>query len=121
MEVQTRLGPVGLDQVFERAMMVELPRQGLTVRRQSPAPLLSRDVVVGELVLDLVVNDLVVVELKAVDAMADVHFAQLASYVRHGDFPLGLLINFRVLHLQDGIHRRINGRSSTFHRSARSA
>lgn len=114
MEVHSRLGPGGLEKMYERALIVELRHCGLTVKQQVAANVTYREQPIGELVIDLVVNDLIVLELKAVEAVADVHLAQLVSYLRHGDYPLGLLINFNVLHLREGVSRRINSRSSRF-------
>jgi GxxExxY protein len=65
----------------------------------------------GELHLDLVVGDRIVVELKAVEAVHDLHLAQLVSYLRAGQFPLGLLINFNVPVLRDGIYRRVHSQA----------
>lgn len=114
MAVHSYLGPIGLESVFERALVVQLKQFGLGVQQQVPVQLRYLDEPIGAMVIDLLVENVVVLELKCVERVLDVHFAQLASYLRHGDFPLGLLINFRVTHLRDGLHRRINGRSTRF-------
>ena len=121
MAVHSHLGPIGLESVFERALLVQLRALGLSVRQQVPVSLKYLGEPIGELFIDVLVEDLVVVELKCVEKVLDVHFAQLASYFRRGDYPLGLSINFRVMHLRDGIHRRINGRSTRFLSPAPSA
>jgi GxxExxY protein len=63
---------------------------------------------IGTLRIDVLVDDILVLELKAVEAVHDLHLAQLVSYLRAGRFALGLLINFNVLRLKDGIYRRLN-------------
>lgn len=114
MEVHSRLGPGQLEKIYERAMVIELKHRGLNPAQQVPVRVSYRGESLGELVLDLVVSDLVVVELKAVVAVADVHLAQLTSYLRLADYPLGLLINFNCALLKDSISRRINSRSTRF-------
>lgn len=94
-EVHKQLGPGLLESVYETCLMEELISQGLKVERQIPVPIIYKGKDLGtNLVLDLVVNDLVVVELKAVEVMIPVFKAQLLSYLKLTGKPKGLLINF---------------------------
>ncbi|MFN7019984.1 MAG: GxxExxY protein [Phycisphaerales bacterium] len=111
MEVHPRLGPVGLEGVFQRVPVIELLHAGLDVREQARVLLTHRDRPIGGVIIDALVNDHVVAQPRAVDEVADAPFAQPACYLRHGDYPPGLPINFRVAHLRNGIRRRVNGRS----------
>ena len=106
-EVHRRLGPGFVETVYERAMLVELEHAGLTVRCQVMVPIVYRDMAIAEARLDLLVEDELVVELKAVDALSQIHRAQLFSYLKAGAFQLGLLINFNVPVLRDGVRRVI--------------
>ncbi len=107
-EVHSILGPGLLESLYEAAMEYELKRAGLVIARQRPLRMKYKGIEIGDLKLDLVVNDLVVVELKAIEKVHPVHLAQLLSYLRSADTPLGLIINFNHTRLVDGLHRRIN-------------
>lgn len=101
-EVHKQLGPGLLESVYETCLMEELISQGLKVERQIPVPIIYKGKDLGtNLVLDLVVNDLVVVELKAVEVMIPVFKAQLLSYLKLTGKPKGLLINFHCENIKD--------------------
>jgi GxxExxY protein len=106
-EVHRRLGPGFLEGVYEEAMALELRCQGVPFQRQVTLPVTYRDQLVGESRLDLLVDEELVVELKAVEAFRQVHRAQVLSYLRAGSFQLGLIINFNVGVLIDGVRRVI--------------
>lgn len=106
------LGPGLLERLYEDAMTYELTRAGLSFSRQHTVRVPYKDVVLSEQRIDLVVAGGVIVELKCIDRVADVHLAQLVSYLRSARLPVGLLINFNVGRLTDGIHRRINSAAS---------
>lgn len=108
MEVHTQFGPGLLERLYEEALAFELQQSGFDVRRQHPVRVIYKTIELGEQRLDLVVNELAVIEIKAVHEVADVHLAQLVSYLKASRLPLGLLINFHELRLKDGIFRRIN-------------
>lgn len=92
------------------ALAHELTRQGLKVRNQVPIPIRYEDLTIDHgYRVDLLVNDLVVVELKSIEAVLPVHRGQLLSYLRLGGFRLGYLLNFNVAHMRDGIIRMVNG------------
>jgi GxxExxY protein len=112
MEVHTRLGPGLAERLYEDALLYELSRAGLAVRRQVVVRVPYKDIVLSELRLDLVVGGGVVVELKCVEHVSDLHLAQLLGYLRAGGMPVGLLINFHTLRLRDGIFRRVWSRGA---------
>lgn len=107
-EVHRHLGPGFLEAVYEEAMLVELASRGLSVRRQVPIQLAYKGQTLPGAQLDLLVEDVLVVELKAVEALSSLHVAQVLSYLKAGAFQLGLLINFNVPLLRDGIRRVIS-------------
>ena len=110
MRVHTAVGPGLLESAYEACLLHELQENGLRVRSQVPFPLVYRGLKldVGYRI-DLIVEDCVIVEIKCVEAIAPVHKAQLLSYLRLTDRPLGLIINFHVEHLKEGIRRVVNG------------
>jgi len=108
--VHRELGPGLLESVYETCLAMELRRLGLSVQLQVPVPITFRGQVVSPdgLRLDLLVADTIIIELKSVEAVQPVHKKQLLTYLRLANKPLGLLINFNVLLLKDGIERIIN-------------
>jgi len=109
MKVHTTLGPGLLENAYEACLLHELKKCGVNTRSQMTLPV-QYD---GEVIdigyrLDLLVEDQVIVELKAVERTLPIHEAQLLSYLKLSDKRLGLLINFNVLHLKDGIRRMVN-------------
>jgi GxxExxY protein len=113
-EVHSILGPGLLESLYENALEYELKKCGLIVAKQRPLRMKYKEIEIGDMKLDLIVEDLVVVELKAIEKVHPVHLAQLLSYLRSADLPLGLLINFNHTRLVDGLHRRINPDSTRF-------
>ncbi|HOW71141.1 MAG TPA: GxxExxY protein [Phycisphaerae bacterium] len=107
-EVHRELGPGYLESVFENALCVELEIRGIPFQRQFAFAVNYKGHPVGEGRLDLLVNDLLVVELKAVDDLLPVHTAQVISYLKATKKHLGLLVNFNVPVLKEGVHRIIN-------------
>jgi GxxExxY protein len=99
-----------LESAYEACLAYELRAEGFNILTQVPLPLVYREVTldVGYR-LDLLVEDLVVVEIKSVDALTAIHQAQLLSYLKLSKRRLGLLINFNVVRLKDGIKRLVNG------------
>jgi GxxExxY protein len=104
-EVHRALGPGYLESVYEQALCVELTSQGIPFVRQRPFSVEYRGQAVGEGRLDLLVDEELVVEVKAVVELAPVHTAQVISYLKATHLRLGLLINFSVPVLRDGIRR----------------
>lgn len=108
-EVHRTLGPGLLESAYQECLCYELRQQGLKVRREVPMPIVYKEVKLDHgYRMDLLVEEQVVVELKTVEAFTDVHLAQVLTYLRLGDYKLGLLINFNVSLLKDGIKRVIN-------------
>jgi GxxExxY protein len=107
--VHSNLGPGLLESVYEFAMAHELSKMGYEVRTQFGLPVVY-DGIKLELGfrIDLLVNDLVVVEIKSVDALADVHHKQVLTYLKLSGKKLGLLINFNVSSIKDSIVRIVN-------------
>lgn len=111
-EVHSALGPGLLERLYEHAMIHELRLRGLRVERQVPFRVRYKGVDLGDQYLDLVVEGLLVVELKSVERVREEHLGQLTSYLRSSGLPLGLLINFNVARLKDGLHRRVATRNT---------
>jgi GxxExxY protein len=106
-EVHRTLGPGFAESIYEEALAVELGIRGLPFQRQVPIAVTYKGFVVGDGRLDLLVDGALVVELKAVESLAPVHFAQLVSYLRACRHSLGLLITFNVRQLRQGLRRVI--------------
>ncbi|KPL05528.1 GxxExxY protein [candidate division BRC1 bacterium SM23_51] len=106
-EVHRVLGPGYLESVYEQALCVELDLRGVPYSRQSEVGIDYKGKIVGESKLDLLVGDAIVVELKAVEQLAPVHSAQVISYLKATGLQLGLLVNFNVPVLKDGLKRII--------------
>lgn len=109
MRVHTALGPGMLESVYEKCLRHELVKRGLKVESQVWVPVIYDGVKIeGGYRIDLLVESDVVVELKVVEQILEVHKAQLLSYLKLSDKRVGLLINFNVVHLRDGIRRLVN-------------
>ena len=109
-QVHTRMGPGLLESVYESTMDHELRRRGLSVRRQVPIPVIYDEVRLEEgFRADLIAGEKVLVELKSIEELAPVHKKQVLTYLRLTDLRLGLLINFNVNLIKDGIKRIVNG------------
>ena len=109
-EVHRVFGPGLLESVYELALCRELWLRGLRVDRQVPVPVSYKGGVLDcELRVDLVIEQKVIVEIKSVEKLAPLHTAQLLTYLRLQNLWLGLLLNFNVGVLRDGIRRVLNG------------
>lgn len=106
MRVHSALGAGLLESAYAACLKHELIKRGLKVWCEVPLPVVYDGIKldVGYR-LDMLVEEIVIVELKAVEALAPIHHAQLLSYLKLSGKPIGLLINFHVLHLKDGIKR----------------
>ena len=110
MRVHSELGPGLLESAYTACLQHELGKAGLRSDAQVGLPVVYDGVKLDlGYRIDLLVEDLVIVELKSVDAIAPVHQAQIISYLKLSGRSLGLLINFNVPHLKDGIKRFVNG------------
>ena len=110
--VHRALGPGFIEGVYEEALCVEMNLLGLPYQRQFKIMVKYKNHPVGEGKLDLLVANILPVELKAVEALAPIHHAQLLSYLKMTGFQLGLLINFNVPVLKQGIKRIILSKSA---------
>ena len=93
-EVYRELGAGYLEKVYENALVIELMKQGLSVEKQHSLVVSYKDIVVGEFVVDLLVEGKVILELKAVSKLQPVHEAQLLNYLKVANIKVGLLVNF---------------------------
>ena len=109
-EVHKFLGPGLLETVYEICLVEELERRGLKVQQQVRLPLYYKEQLTKKFfVIDLLVENEVILEVKAVDKLLPIHEHQLMTYLKLTQKNLGLLINFNVPRLVDGIRRRLNG------------
>jgi len=106
-EVHKELGPGLLESVYEQALCVELSLRGIPFAHQVVVPVRYKGQIVGEGRLDMLVSEELIVELKAIDALAPIHTAQLLTYLKVTGHRLGLLINFNVPVLKQGIKRLV--------------
>ena len=108
-EVHKQLGPGLLETAYQECLLYELRQAGLKVRKEKPMPIVYKEVKLDHgYRIDLLVEEKVVIEMKTVEAFTDVHTAQVLTYLRLGDYKLGLLLNFHVTMLKRGIKRIIN-------------
>jgi GxxExxY protein len=106
--VHKELGPGLLESAYEECLAHDLVKNGLSVRKQQAVPVIYKDIKLEfGYRIDLLVENVVIVEIKAVDAVNPVHEAQILTYMKFADKPMGLLINFNVLLLKEGIRRFI--------------
>jgi GxxExxY protein len=104
--VHTELGAGLLESAYEECLYYELQQCGLAVEKQKALPVIYKEVKLDAgYRIDLLVEKCIVVELKAVECFTDVHFAQILTYLKLSGCKLGLLVNFNVRHLKDGIKR----------------
>jgi GxxExxY protein len=106
-EVHRELGPGLLESIYESALAVELFQQGVRFARQKQLPVTYKGESVGDFRIDLLVEDLIVVELKSVERNDPLFEAQLLSYMKLGGYNVGLLVNFNSLLLAKGIKRLV--------------
>jgi GxxExxY protein len=110
LEVHRMLGPGLLESAYCKSLCRELFVRGIPYKKEHPLPLDYKGLYLDcGYRMDIVVDDSIVVEVKSVEALAPIHDAQVLTYLRIGGYKLGLLINFNVAVLKNGIHRRILG------------
>ena len=109
-EVHKALGPGLLESAYKECMFYKIGKSGLKVEKEKPMPLVFEEVKLDcGYRMDLLIENKLVMEIKAVEALNDVHLAQTLTYLKLGKYKLGLLLNFNVVLLKDGIKRVING------------
>jgi GxxExxY protein len=108
-EVHKALGPGLLESAYEECLCYEIAQNGLFLSRQVPLPVIYKGIKLDcGYRIDILVNDLVIIELKTVEKLLPIHEAQLLTYLKLYRRPLGLLMNFNVPVLKDGIKRLVN-------------
>jgi len=110
LKVHKILGPGLLESAYEECLFYELKKSNLKVEKQKTLPLVYEEVMldVGYRI-DIIIEDKFIVEIKSVESLNDVHLAQLLTYLKLSDCKLGLLINFNVKLLKEGVKRVVNG------------
>ena len=109
-EVHRQLGPGLLESAYLKCLTHELTLKQIPFKREWPLPMQYKGVHLGcSYRLDLLVGNAVVVEIKSVETLTPIHEAQLLTYLKLGGWKVGLLINFNVVVLKNGIHRRVLG------------
>lgn len=108
-DIHNKLGPGLLESAYKECLYYRLKKEGLIVEKEKPMPLIFEEVKLDcGYRIDILVEKKVVIEIKSVEALNDVHFAQTLTYMKLGGYKLGLLINFNVSLLKDGIKRIAN-------------
>ena len=110
LEIHKELGPGLLESAYKECMYYKIRESGLFVEKEKPMPLVYEGVKLDcGYRIDLLVEKRLVIEIKSVEALNDIHLTQTLTYLKLGNYKLGLLINFNVILLKDGIKRVING------------
>lgn len=108
-EVHKRLDPGLLESAYQECLFYELTQAGLEVQKEKPMPIIYKDVKLDHgYRIDLLIENKIVVEIKTVETLNEVHAAQVLTYLKLGNYKLGLLLNFHVSILKNGIKRIIN-------------
>ncbi len=110
MEVHTALGAGLLENAYKECLFYKLNKSGFYVEKEKPIPLIFEDIKleIGYRI-DILVENKLVLEIKSVEALTEVHFAQTLTYLKLGNYKLGILMNFNVVRLKDGLKRIVNG------------
>lgn len=109
LKVHKALGPGLLESAYEECLFYEIKKSGIWVEKQKPLPLIYEEVrlEVGYRI-DIMLENKLIIEVKSVDALNDIHLAQILTYLKLGNCKLGLLINFNVMLIKDGVKRVVN-------------
>ncbi len=107
-EVHKQLGPGLLESAYQECLYYELKKKGLIIKKEKAMPIVYKDIKLDHgYRIDLLVEEKVVIEIKTVEFFTDVHIAQVLTYLKLGNYKLGLLINFHVSLLKNGLKRVI--------------
>jgi GxxExxY protein len=107
-KVHIELGPGLLESAYTECLYYDLIQEGLNVEKQKPLPLVYKEVKLeAGYRIDLFVENCIIIEIKSVESLADIHMAQILTYLKLSSSKLGLLVNFNVMHLKEGIKRVI--------------
>jgi GxxExxY protein len=111
-EVHRQLGPSLLESAYQQCLYYEIKKAGLKVEKEITLPIIYKEIKIDQgYRIDLLIEDKLVVELKTVESYTSVHFAQILTYLKLGNYPLGLLINYNSKILRNNIKRFINSNS----------
>jgi GxxExxY protein len=111
-EVHRQLGPGLLESAYQQCLYYEIKKAGLKVEKEITLPIIYKDIKLDQgYRIDLLIEDKLVIELKTVENFTSVHFAQILTYLKLGNYPLGLLINYNSKILKNNIKRFINSNS----------
>ena len=109
-KVHKNIGPGALESVYEECLKYEMQQKGLKVKQQILLPIHYKGKILEKgFRVDLLINNLVIVEIKSVEFVKEIHLSQLLTYIKLGKKKRGLLLNFNVPNMQSGIYRRANG------------
>ena len=109
LKVHRNLGPGLLESSYEECLFYELKKTGLNIQKQKALPLIYEEVKLDiGYRIDIIIEDKLILEIKSVEALNDIHFAQLLTYLKLTDCKLGMLINFNVILIKNGIKRVVN-------------
>jgi len=109
LKVHQNLGPCLLESAYEECLFYELMKTGLDIQKQKGLPLVYEDVKLDiGYRIDIIIENKLILEIKSVEALNDIHFAQLLTYLKLTNCKLGILINFNVLLIKNGIKRVVN-------------
>ena len=109
LKVHQVLGPGLLESAYEECLFYELKKTGLNIQKQKALPLIYEEVKLDiGYRIDIIIEDKLILEIKSVEALNDIHFAQLLTYLKLTDCKLGMLINFNVILIKNGIKRVVN-------------
>ena len=110
-DVHQTLGPGMLESAYKKALIIGLEEKSISVQVEVPVDINYRSrIITNAFKIDLLIESVVVVELKSISDFDKIHFKQLLTYLKAGNYPVGLLINFNVPHLKEGL-RRIDNRN----------
>jgi GxxExxY protein len=111
MDVHTKLGPGLLESTYKECLYYKITQSGFYVEKEKALPLIFEDVKLEcGYRIDLLVDNQIVIEIKSVDALNKIHMAQVLTYMKLGNYKIGLLLNFNVIHLKNGMRRMVNGK-----------
>lgn len=109
-DVHTALGPGLLESVYKECLFYKINKAGFLVEKEKAIPVVSEDIKLDcGYRIDILVENRLVLELKSIERLTDIHLAQTLTYMKLGGYRFGLLMNFNVLRLKDGIKRVVNG------------
>ena len=108
-EVHRHLGPGLLESAYKECLFFELRSKGLIVEKEKPLPIIYKEIKLDHgYRIDLLVENTIVIEIKTVESFTDVHSVQVLTYLKLGNYPLGLMFNFHTILLKNGLKRYIN-------------